>query len=189
MPEYAKQLDEIARVLAKPSLSPWLMTTFSVVIGVIAGAIGRALEQPLQDVIRRRRMRRVLYVDMAENLMLLAGHFLDANTPESENWHEFDRFLACRSEQYIAGNQEVYMLLSERPYFDIIFELFKSIPKEQAAAREMTLQLFRMFTQMTGRGGFTQRHFRRAIGRPRHEDLLESIRTILRREDTMNIAE
>ncbi len=26
MPDYAKQLDEIAKALSKPSLSPWLMT-------------------------------------------------------------------------------------------------------------------------------------------------------------------
>src|SRR6266542_3129123 len=121
--------------------------------------------------------------------MLLSGYFLDAGSAEAEKWDNINQYLACRSEQYITSNQEVYMLLPERPYFDIIFELFKLVRKEQTTARETTLQVFRLFTQMTRNGGFKRRYIRMALGKPRQEDLLESIGTVLRREDTMNVAE
>src|ERR1700722_18610792 len=65
MPDYTNQLNEIVRLLSRPGVSPWLISAISVFLGVVAGAIGRAIEPWIADFSRLSRMRRVLYGDIA----------------------------------------------------------------------------------------------------------------------------
>ncbi|MCX6622031.1 MAG: hypothetical protein NTY38_13375 [Acidobacteria bacterium] len=65
MPDCTKQLAEIVRLLNRPGISPWLLAVFSVFLGIVGGAVGRAIEPWVADISRRKKLRRVLYGGIA----------------------------------------------------------------------------------------------------------------------------
>jgi len=187
MPDYTVQLNDILKALNRPGVSPWLLASFSVFLGVIGGAIGRAIEQPIHDIFRRRRMRRVLYVDMAENLMLIADTFGDDWNDTEQGWNDFRRYLNSDTDKYITSNQEVFIQLRERPHFVIIFDQFKLIIQDQDKRRaaERMLQTFELFKQSLEGDGFKKRYLRTALGKWRANNLIRWVNDVIEQNPAM----
>jgi hypothetical protein len=187
MPDYTAQLDQIVKALHRPGVSPWVLASFSVFLGVIGGAIGRAIEQPIHDIFRRHRMRRVLYVDMAENLMLLIDTFGDNWKDTEQEWTTLRHYLSTDTDKYIAANQEVFTQLQERPHFTIIFEQFKLVIQEQdkRAVVERMFQIFDTFKQSLEGDGFKRRYLRMALGKWRANNLIESANDVIEQHPAM----
>jgi hypothetical protein len=132
VPDYTKQLEEIIRLLSRRGISPWVLAAFAALLGVVGGAVGRAIEPLIADISRRRRLRRVLYGD-------LAGMFfqVDTITTFGERWandhvrddafHRLSGDLDFQAEAYISANRDVFMQLRERQAANHVYRLLHRI--------------------------------------------------------------
>jgi len=132
VPDYTKQLEEIIRLLSRRGISPWVLAAFAALLGVVGGAVGRAIEPLIADISRRRGLRRVLYGD-------LAGMFfqVDTITTFGERWandhvrddafHRLSGDLDFQAEAYISANRDVFMQLRERQAANHVYRLLHRI--------------------------------------------------------------
>ena len=138
MPDYTKQLDEIVRILSRPGISPWLLSAFSVFVGIIGGAVGRAIEPWGIDFSRRFRMRRVLYRDIT-NLFFQVETINTFGEPYADDGVRDDAFarlvnsLDFEAEDYIKTNRDVFMQLDEHLAVKHIFQMLHRIVNDGPA--------------------------------------------------------
>jgi hypothetical protein len=141
MPDYTNQLDEIVRLLSRPGISPWILAAFSVFLGIIGGAIGRAFEPWLADFPRRSRMRRVLYADMASmffqvDVITMFGEPWANDNVRAEAFTRLVSSLDFEAEDHLKTNRDVFMQLDERPAAKHIYHLLHQTVSEGAAQME-----------------------------------------------------
>jgi hypothetical protein len=124
--------------LSRPRVSPWLISAFSVVLGVVAGAAGRAIEPWIADFSRRSRMRRVLYGDLASMFSHIAtittfGESWADDSVRDAAFAQLVKSLDFEAEGHLNTNRDVFMQLEERLAAKHIYKLLHRIGDEGAA--------------------------------------------------------
>lgn len=135
MPDYTKQLDQIARLLSRPGISPWLLSAFAVFLGIAGGAIGRAIEPWIADFSRRARMRRLLYGDIASmffhvDTITTFGERWAADRVRDDAFKRLTSVLDFEADGHLNANRDVFTQLDERPAVKHIYHLFHRIVDE-----------------------------------------------------------
>jgi hypothetical protein len=188
MPDYTKQLDEIVRVLNRPGTSQWVIALFSALLGLIAGLIGQTLQTFLADVYRCFKMRRVLYIDLADmflNVDSIITADIIADGLERSKWQEdqLRQHLLFRGEKYCLDTQEIYMQLSERPAAEILYQRFHLILNEEMHVN--TGLALRMFANAVHNGSLQPKYINRFCGRKQAANVLRKVAHYLREDDDL----
>jgi hypothetical protein len=191
MPDYSKQLAEIAQALSQPTTSVWLVATFSTVLGaffaVIATITGQLLTMVLTDAYRRYKARRILYLDLTDMFFAVRGIMAFAELPayDRSRWQEdqLRKNLLFRGEQYCSDNLEIYMQLPERFAAETLYQRFHQI-LDQANSMHVNMgsALF-AFAECVHSGDLAAKYFRRFLGRKRAASLLDISAAIHRQNE------
>jgi hypothetical protein len=141
MPDYTKQLDEIVRLLSQPSLSPWLLSAFSVLLGVIGGEICRAIEPLIKDGWRRHSMRQVLYDGIAHNFfqvdtITMFGEAWADNGVRNEAFRQLTNSFDFDAEDHIKRNLDVFAQIAERREAKDMYDLVHRIVDQGPAVMD-----------------------------------------------------
>lgn len=173
MPDYTKQLDDIVGVLRRPGISPWLLSAFSVFLGIVGGALGRAIEPWIADFSRRGRIRRVLYGDIAsmffhvDSITTLGEPWADDGLRD-EAFNRLSKSLDFEAEGYLNTNREVFMQLAERPAAKHIYSLLHRIVDEGSTNMDRNCRSVQwMLGKYLRDGTLRERYFRK--GRPTNQ--------------------
>src|ERR1035441_8240990 len=107
----------------RPSWPPvWLIAIFSAILGLMSGIVGQTVMLWLADWFARRKMRRALYLDLA-NMFMMVDDIMNrppvetgAIFPDPPSWRQrqLRRLLFFRVEKYCLDNPMTYMQLPER---------------------------------------------------------------------------
>jgi hypothetical protein len=126
VPDYTKQLDDIVRLLSRSGISPWRLAAFAALLGVIFGAVGRAVEQWIAGFSRRDRMRRVLYEGIAHNfsqVSIYAGQHANDHV-QQDAFSKLAHAIDFNGEDYMKHNVDVFVRISEyrqlRDMYDLL---------------------------------------------------------------------
>jgi len=138
--DYTKQLDEIVRILSKPTGPPWWVTSvstaaFSFLLGIGGAFIGILLA----DSYKRRKLRRVLYANLIE-LFQIVTSILHVAVGDSEGERRDRQIKQIRAELKFDGrnilkqNQDLYVTLEEHRPAEVLFDRFHEIIDDDDAA-------------------------------------------------------
>jgi hypothetical protein len=179
VPDYTKQLDEIVRLLSRPGLSPWILSAFSVFLGIIGGAIGRAIEPWVMDFSRRSKMRRVLYGDIAGmffavNVINTIGGGWAADRVRDDAFGRLAGDLDFEAEDHFKSNRDTFAQLKERPAVRHIYALFHRIIDEGPATMDRNCGTIpRTLGKYISDGSLKKRYFLRATSKQQARFLIE----------------
>ncbi len=181
MPDYTKQLEEIARALNRPTTPPWLVTILSAILGFLTGIAGQLLMMPVSDAYRRYKTRRVLYLDLYEMFWFIHRIRTKALTdlPETErySWQKarLPGDLRFRGEQYCEDNREIYFQLSERHAGETLYRCFHRILDEKNSLDLNTYEALRTFANIIVREDLNRNYFRRFLGEQKTASLMRTV--------------
>jgi hypothetical protein len=179
VPDYTKQLDEIVRLLSRPNISPLLLAGAAALLGVIFGAIGRAIEQWIEGRRRRSRMRRVLYQDIAGmffevNVINTNGGGWAADRVRDDAFGRLVGDLDFEAEDHFKSNRDTFAQLKERPAVKHIYALFHRIKDEGPATMDRNCGTIpRTLGKYISDGSLKRRYFLRAIPKQQARFLIE----------------
>lgn len=119
-PDYTHQLDQIAAALSHPALPTWLIAILSAGLGFLASIAAQICQHAFGEVVSRRRMRRVIYPDVAA-MYSYARHFADLEAGESWKRERLEKLFEFRGEKFARDNPTAYYNLREYPHLDVIW--------------------------------------------------------------------
>ena len=168
VPDYSRQLDEIIKILNHPATPAWLIAAFSAVLGVVGGLVGQSLQLLATDAYRRYKMRRVLYLDLADMFLTVDSIMRFTELPDPDRWHwqedQLRNSLLFRGEKYCLDNHEIYMQLPERLVGEALYSRFHRILDEEHSMNVNTDLALRMFANFVSQGGLKFKYFKRFLG-------------------------
>jgi len=144
-------LHEILKFLSQPL--GWFSTTFSIIMGMFVGFIGKFF---VDDFGRRYVMRRVLYIDLAQMFFAVEMTMNEKPSPihsDTMLWRQgqFRDRLFFHGEQYCLSNPEIYIQLRERFASMTLYQRFHKILDDPADAvlfnAEKTTRIFALYVQ------------------------------------------
>jgi len=144
--DYAKQLDEIVRLLARPSLPIWIGYALSAVLGSVGGLTTQFVLSSLSRNRSKREMRQVVYSDLAETYWTFLfytsvkfGRTRENLDPdEQEGLRRLGKLRG--GAKYRLDHLEVYVSLPERLTFDGIFS-YSELEFEEVSRSRMEIVL------------------------------------------------
>ncbi len=177
--DYTKQLEEIARALNRPSTPVWLVAIFSAVLGVIGGLVGQSLMMIATDAYRRYKLRRVLYLDMADLFFAVDSivEFKEIDDAHRYQWQEQElaTHLTFRGEKYVRDNQEIYVQTGERLVADMLYLRFHKILDEKNSMAVNTNLALRITANTVTEGTLQKKYFKRFLRPKSYERLMQRI--------------
>lgn len=179
MPDYSNQLQEIAKALSRPTTPVWLVAAFSALLGVLGGLAGQSLMMVVTDTYRRHKLRRVLYLDLADMFWAVDTIMAFAEMPDQNRWQwqeeQLRRMLVFRGEKYCRDNQEIYIQLPERLAAETLYQRFHDIVDDMHSMQINTGLALRKFADAVHSGSLIPKHFRRFLGSQRATSLLRAV--------------
>lgn len=181
MPDYSKQLAEIAKALNRPVTSVWLVATFSTLLGFIGGFIAQWSAMRMTDAYRLNKVRRVLYLDLAEMFWSVRRIQITAITeiPATQKWHwqvdQLRKTLLFRGETYCSDNLEFYIQLPERYVAEFLYLRFHRILDEADSLNVNSALVLTIFAEVVHSGDLSPKYFRRYLGKKRATSLLHTL--------------
>jgi hypothetical protein len=171
-------------------LPVWFTSTFSAILGAVAGIFSGFIGKwVVDDFGRRRAMRRVLYRDLAQ-MFFAVEMTMDAEPsaigvlpadPLTWRQGELRKFLFFHGEQYCLGNPEIYIQLPERFAGMTLYRLFHGILDDPAEAVPFNARsVTRTFAHYVHIGVLRRKYFQRFLRRDQVKSLLckvDEIRT------------
>ena len=131
MPDYSKQLEDIAKALNRPTTPVWIIAAFSAFLGFISGIIAQSLMMLVTDFYRRYKMRRVLYLDLVNMFWAVDSIMAVTDMPQSERGHwqrdQLNKNLLFRGEKHCLDNPEIYVQLPERRAGELVYPYLHQI--------------------------------------------------------------
>jgi hypothetical protein len=128
MPDYSKPLQDIAAALSRPTTPAWLMAVASSILGFASAFALQFVQQRLVERSKRERMRRLLYVDLAELFLTVEEIMEFRQMEESDRWRwqkeQLKLFVGFKGEKHLRENEDVYVQLAERPSADYAYVHF-----------------------------------------------------------------
>jgi hypothetical protein len=136
MPDYTQQLNEIVHALNKEAppwfINPWLLASFSTVLGTVFGFFGQMLNVWYNDLKKQHTMRKMIYRDATG---LLSQLYIVVNATRGETdpvysairRHTILMNWSSLSEKYLTANPDIYMRIDERPSNDAIHGAIRSL--------------------------------------------------------------
>jgi hypothetical protein len=115
--DYTKQLDEIVRILSKPTAPAWVTPLVSMIFGIAGALIGLWLN----DFYKRFKLRRVLYRNLVSLFQGLDRIQTFSNPAEIKNEMKFD------AQAFLKANQELYVSLAEHETAEFLYDAFRSV--------------------------------------------------------------
>ena len=184
MPDYTKQLDEIVRLLSRPGISPWILSAFSVFLGIVGGAIGRSIEPWVADFSRRSRLRRVLYGDIASmfshvDTITAFGEAWADDTVRDEAFRRLTSSLDFEAGEHLRTNRDVFMQLDERPAAKHIYGLLHRIVDEGSAQMADNCGKMQwMLGKYIRDGTLHERYFRKCLSKNQADRLIRRAKEV-----------
>lgn len=128
MPDYTKQLQEIAAALSRPPTSAWLVAVVSSVVGFTSAVLLQFVQHGVAERVSRKRTRRVLYIDLAEMFFAVESirGVREMNEPQRWQWQkeQLKLHVGFKGEKHLRANEETYMQLDERPVAESVYAYF-----------------------------------------------------------------
>ena len=166
----------------RPSWPPvWLIAIFSAILGLMSGIVGQTVMLWLADWFARRKMRRALYLDLA-NMFMMVDDIMNrppvetgAIFPDPPSWRQrqLRRLLFFRVEKYCLDNPMTYMQLPERFAGEGLYPRFHNILEDPVLALPLnTDAVLRGFALYLDEGVLDREYFHKVLGRRRACDLL-----------------
>ena len=145
MPDYSKQLEEIAKAINRPTTSVWLIAVFSAFLGFVGGILMMLVTASHRKYI----MRRALYADLVGMFWAVENIMAVTDVPEwdRQRWQrdQLNKNLLFRGEKHCLDNPEVYMQLPERRAAETLYPYFHQIvddPKWLGVNADLALKVF-----------------------------------------------
>jgi len=176
--DYTPQLTAIATALQKPTpwwASPWILATFSTVLGLLGGFVGQAAVTRVTEARKFKRMRRMAYEDVTELFVALDTTLIGTAGNETDAGRRLrqDNVLAATSvlaPEYIRANQDIYTNLPERQSFTVIYSLYNRLlnsPPQDFDAR--LREVMQMIAVQFKAGRFSVDYIRKNMGQDASE--------------------
>jgi hypothetical protein len=186
MQDYSQQLSEIAKALARPTLSPWVIALFSAMLGMVTGLLAQPIHYFLVDSYRRRVMRRIVYIELANMFLTIDRDLRVVILSPSEQKGSILADLCFDGERYCKNNIDVYLQLKEHTQLSYLYRMFHNIEEKTdslGAARWAMLQ----FAHFADSNKKYNHRYRRYFDRD-SESLLERISERSRECEQLNEA-
>jgi hypothetical protein len=172
MPDYTKELQEIAAALSRPSTPVWLAATVSTILGFFSAS----LLQRLAERSKLKRLKRVLYVDLAEVFLTVEGIMGFCQMDELQRWEwqkeQLKLHVGFKGEAYLRANEDTYMQMSERAVADNVYTYLHVALDDLDHWWHVNWSLARqVFARAVCEDGLKRKCFRQFLGKERAEML------------------
>jgi hypothetical protein len=165
--DYTEALNAIVKALNRPSTSPWLIVSFSVVIGFLAGIIGRFLEKYITEWHDLRNIRRILYLDIADLFFAVDSvmSLPDSALHNAALWREQElrTWLKFEREKYLTSRPDLYMRLRERGTAEFLYVAYHRILEEPGAMHVNSGLANRSVAEAIETGHLQAKYFRKYL--------------------------
>jgi hypothetical protein len=128
MADYSKQLQEIAAGLSRPSTPSWVVAIISSIVGFVSALLLQFVQARLAERFKRDRLRRVLYVDLAEIFGTVESIMDPSEMDASCRWvwqkEQLKLHVGFKGEQHLRANEDTYMEMAERATANCVYTYF-----------------------------------------------------------------
>jgi len=154
----------------------WLVAIIGTILGFLAAVLLQFIQQSLAERSKRERVRRVLYIDLAELFFTVDTIMEDREIqePHRSDWQkdQLKTHVAFKGEKHLRANEDVYMELPERTVADTVFAYFhRALDNLDAGLHSNWSIAAQIFSAMVCEGRLKHDCFRKFIGKKRAERL------------------
>ena len=183
MPDYTKQLQEIAAALSRPSMPAWLVAAVSSILGFASAFLLQFVQHWVAERVKRERTRRVLYVDLAEVFSAVESIMEFRELDEYQRWQwqkgQLKLHVGFKGEKYLRTNEDAYVQLVERPAAESVYSHFHVALDDVDHWWNVNWSVARQtFAQVVCEDTLKRRYFRRFIGKEHSAWLYRRCRVI-----------